>query len=953
MKTKVKKKKYDGGGFTAATDNLKIQTLAKKLPNELAPGPKLPGTFDPTGISEIGSSIAEMGSSIFSGLAKNAIDSADPRSNPAIAMKKANAMSTAGDLFSATAKGGVAGLITTGIGKILGAKKQRSDLAKAQTGWASDNLSSYSSAMTKSGYDKGGTIRGSGTGKSDSINMKAKNGAFIVPSENAEYGRQLGEEYLGWKPKEKAAKKEGSIDIKVSNSEVIFNPEEVRVLQYHGVNLDSLAPKANTAGAKSSGGSIHIKPENKGKFNATKKKTGKSTEALTHSSNPVTKKRAIFAQNARKWNHANGGSVDISNLKTGLSKKNNKLAPAPYNIEKAPVDPNATFNVTQNFKTPLTDINVVNKMVDLGYHTDPSALLKMTPEERQALIPQGSPLTYEKVASGTANQGEYKYYINDKKAAKNSNLKADGGPVTNPVKNKVSMTGALVNYMNNPKNTGASMTAGNSSNIPISKRRRNAESMDRFTNDPKNQSMLMSAGNMTGSISGLMNKMDVIESIVNSPKIARLGKPAQDFFRESVPGMDKEAFAKLAEDAGHTSLGKYWTNSPSAVSKLYKKGGSVKSSTAKKNDNIPTDYMTYLQGYGVGKDIRVTPIEAASMSTADLKKKFGIELDAKGLKYADEFHEYLMNNSDKWKNDPQYKNYGSVVPSTIGSYKKGGSVMKKKNSTISPGKAMEILHDGTAHGKQLTKKQKDFFGIHAFGKPKYETGGDISSPITREEAITRAETFKPNISTFKTQKTPGSTLKPLKPKSPANPPSDIGFAEIAGAVQAAGGAYGLATAKKSPDIGVSDTLRNLSADVRKQAAYGLDPDQLNVLNNSVERSRRDTNRFITESGGSGQEMMSKLNTTLGTTIAGKENIAFQDAAEKARKFSNVINVDSQIAGQEFDVKRMRREDWYKNQEMFASLLSTGIENIIGSRQFKEQQKTFRERDNRATFTIKQ
>lgn len=51
------------------------------------------------------------------------------------------------------------------------------------------------------------------------------------------------------------------------------------------------------------GGSIHIKPENRGKFNATKKRTGKSTEELTHSKNPVTRKRAIFAQNASRWNH--------------------------------------------------------------------------------------------------------------------------------------------------------------------------------------------------------------------------------------------------------------------------------------------------------------------------------------------------------------------------------------------------------------------------------------------------------------------------------------------------------------------------------------------------------------------------------------------------------------------------------------------------------------------------
>lgn len=49
--------------------------------------------------------------------------------------------------------------------------------------------------------------------------------------------------------------------------------------------------------------SIHINPANRGKFNATKKRTGKTTEELAHSKNPLTRKRAIFALNARKWKH--------------------------------------------------------------------------------------------------------------------------------------------------------------------------------------------------------------------------------------------------------------------------------------------------------------------------------------------------------------------------------------------------------------------------------------------------------------------------------------------------------------------------------------------------------------------------------------------------------------------------------------------------------------------------
>ena len=55
------------------------------------------------------------------------------------------------------------------------------------------------------------------------------------------------------------------------------------------------------------GGTIHINPNNIGKFNATKNRTGKTTEELTHSKNALTRKRAIFAQNAAKWNHSNGG----------------------------------------------------------------------------------------------------------------------------------------------------------------------------------------------------------------------------------------------------------------------------------------------------------------------------------------------------------------------------------------------------------------------------------------------------------------------------------------------------------------------------------------------------------------------------------------------------------------------------------------------------------------------
>lgn len=69
------------------------------------------------------------------------------------------------------------------------------------------------------------------------------------------------------------------------------------------------------------GGRIHIDPENRGKFTETKRRTGKTTEELTHSSNPLTRKRAIFAQNARKWKHAFGGDLMThgADFDTGLT----------------------------------------------------------------------------------------------------------------------------------------------------------------------------------------------------------------------------------------------------------------------------------------------------------------------------------------------------------------------------------------------------------------------------------------------------------------------------------------------------------------------------------------------------------------------------------------------------------------------------------------------------------
>ena len=64
----------------------------------------------------------------------------------------------------------------------------------------------------------------------------------------------------------------------------------------------------------SNGGSIHIKPENRGKFTALKERTGHSATWFKQHGTPAQRKMATFALNARKWKHPDGGPLVINNI---------------------------------------------------------------------------------------------------------------------------------------------------------------------------------------------------------------------------------------------------------------------------------------------------------------------------------------------------------------------------------------------------------------------------------------------------------------------------------------------------------------------------------------------------------------------------------------------------------------------------------------------------------------
>ena len=100
----------------------------------------------------------------------------------------------------------------------------------------------------------------------------------------------------------------------------------------------------NKEGGKSG---IHIKPENKGKFNALKKRTGKTTEELTHSKNPLTRKRAIFAENAKHFKHKDGGSIEFVNNLIDKFQKGGKKTLVTLPKTKPDMETNST-GVTDN-----------------------------------------------------------------------------------------------------------------------------------------------------------------------------------------------------------------------------------------------------------------------------------------------------------------------------------------------------------------------------------------------------------------------------------------------------------------------------------------------------------------------------------------------------------------------------------------------------------------------------
>lgn len=161
----------------------------------------------------------------------------------------------------------------------------------------------------------------------------------------------------------------GAIDYEFDNR--YLNNQEMSAIAKQRLtslpNSFQALPEMNTYNAFAEGGGIHIKKKNRGKF--TEYCGGKVTEACIrrgkNSSNPTTRKRATFAQNARNWNafggwlNTQGGDFTngVTFIDEGGSHEEN-----PYQGIQIGVDPEGAPNLVEQGEVVYDDYVFSDRM---------------------------------------------------------------------------------------------------------------------------------------------------------------------------------------------------------------------------------------------------------------------------------------------------------------------------------------------------------------------------------------------------------------------------------------------------------------------------------------------------------------------------------------------------------------------------------------------------------------
>lgn len=137
-----------------------------------------------------------------------------------------------------------------------------------------------------------------------------------------------------------------------------FNDGGPITMRYTGV----MSPFGNTFGD----GGIFIKPENRGKFTALKERTGKSSTWYKEHGTPAQKKMAVFALNAAKWKHADGGELhtqggDFTNGLTYIDNGGSHEA-NPFEGVQMGIDPQGVPNLVEEGEVIFNDYVFSDRM---------------------------------------------------------------------------------------------------------------------------------------------------------------------------------------------------------------------------------------------------------------------------------------------------------------------------------------------------------------------------------------------------------------------------------------------------------------------------------------------------------------------------------------------------------------------------------------------------------------
>lgn len=311
----------------------------------------------------------------------------------------------ANDAFDSSNLGGTIGSIGSGVTSIVQAGMNNAQIAdtssiqdqiKAQNNMvvgASDNASLLNEwshlSMLKDNYSWKDIRGGSNANRAMNTIVGATQGAMTGATVGGPIGAiagaviGLGSGIAGWITGNKKAKRRArrlnqqasdanerallsfenrASDVDTQNDLNIesnfFNDGGPITMRYTGV----MSPFGNTFGD----GGIFIKPENRGKFTALKERTGKSSTWYKEHGTPAQKKMAIFALNAAKWKHADGGELhtqggDFTNGLTYIDNGGSHEA-NPFEGVQMGIDPQGVSNLVEEGEVIFNDYVFSDRM---------------------------------------------------------------------------------------------------------------------------------------------------------------------------------------------------------------------------------------------------------------------------------------------------------------------------------------------------------------------------------------------------------------------------------------------------------------------------------------------------------------------------------------------------------------------------------------------------------------